>query len=162
VKTKTSLVIMVALLTAFSLAARAEEGRWRMPNLNPFSPKGKPPTSGRVSDAPTSGWKWPKLWPTSTASAKAKPAGPGAWQKMSAGTRTFFSKTADAINPFDDAGDDQQPVKITGSNSVLSRGSAKKKEKSRSLLPASWRGGEEKDEPRTVNDFLARPRPEFP
>lgn len=159
-KSRFRLLLVVAWLLALApLAALGEEGGWKLPNLNPFSRQGKPPTSARVRDSGDA-WKLPKLWPPATA-VKPNAKQPGAWQRMTSGTRSFFSKTADALNPFDDANDQKQPVRATGSNSAFRRASVKKEEKGGSLLPASWWGGEEKKEPRTVQDFLAQPRPSF-
>lgn len=136
-----------------------------MPNLNPFAKKGRSRASASVSDAPTSGWKWPKLWPSSApsmpgGSRSARTSGPSTWQKMTSGTKNAMSKTADVLNPFDDADDDKQP-QITGSNSVFSQASKNKKSKAKSFLPSWPWGGEEDQEPRTVNEFLGQSRPDF-
>jgi hypothetical protein len=162
----------LALLSLFVVAALplpglAEEEGFGLPNLNPFAEKSGPPVSSSVSDAPTSGWKMPKL-PNpfaglATKSSRSKPAGPSGWQKMTTSTKTFFSKTADVLNPFDDANDKQQEIAPSGSKSIFSRTSAKKEEsKGFFSLPSwSWGGEEEPKKPKTVQDFLAQPRPDF-
>ena len=158
--TNASLAFSLCLMClALPAVARGEEGGgWKMPNLNPFSRKGTPPTSARISDQDES-WKMPKLWPTSnTSKATARPKGPSAWQKMTTGTKTFMSKTADALNPFDDA-QDKEPVRVTGSRSAVRRASAKKEEKSGSWLPSLWGPDEEERRPKTVTDFLNQERP---
>jgi hypothetical protein len=160
----TSVVIGLISLTVIPLAALGDDG-WKMPNLNPFAGNGKPPTTGRVASAPTSGWQWPKLGQASPAT-KSKPKAPSTWQKMTTGTQKLMSQTADALNPFDDAAKTtKQPPKPSGSNSAIRRASAKKDQKnqsSSSILPSSWWGGQEKPtEPKTVTDFLSQKRPGF-
>jgi hypothetical protein len=76
---------------------------------------------------------------------------------MTAGTKTMFAKTADALNPFDDA-NDNKPVRATGSKNAARQASAKKKEASGSWLPSLWPAEEKQD--KSVNDFLSRPRPQ--
>jgi hypothetical protein len=136
----------------------AEESSWKLPNLNPFGSKGQPPTAARAPKSGGSTWKMPKLWPGS--SAKRPTGQPTMLQKATTGTKQFFSKTADALNPWDDA-NDQPPPRPSGSNSAFSRATKKKKESTGSgLSPASWWTSEEKDDrDKTVNDFLSRPRP---
>jgi hypothetical protein len=153
---------LIAALLAAGLPsiANSADGGWKMPNLNPFSG-----TSGSGGGSPpTSGWKMPKLWPStgkSTASTRAnkrRSNQPSALSRMSTGTQQFFSKTADALTPWDNK-KPAPPPKITGSNSIFSQ-STKKPEKS-DVAPASWWGGSEKkaESPKSVNDFLSMPRP---
>src|SRR5262245_45692854 len=125
-KTKLSLALTVCVMClVLSALAQGEEGGWKMPNLNPFSRKGAPPTAARISDQ-DEGWKMPKLWPTSGAKkTAAKTKSPSTWQKMTTGTKSFMAKTADALNPFDDA-QDKGPVRITGSKNTVRRPGAKK------------------------------------
>ena len=147
--------LIAATAIAFAAAsAAAEDGGWKFPNLNPFAGKAS------ASNPATSGWKMPKLWPSASA-PKRRSNQPSTLGKMTRGTRDFVSKTADAINPWDDKPAPQQ--NITGSNSIFTRQgqAAKKKESSSSgVLPASWWGGD-KDNGRdkSVNEFLSRPRP---
>jgi hypothetical protein len=127
-----------------------------MPNLNPFASK------TTTAAPPTSGWKMPKLWPKKTAAAPKRKSNPSSTLgKMTSGTKSFFSKTADAINPWDDK--PAPPPKITGSNSIFTqqRQAAQKKESSSgSVLPASWWGSDTNNgKPKSVNDFLSQPRP---
>jgi len=158
---KRSYPAIVAILIAATspLASSAADGDWKMPNLNPFSSTGKPPTAGRVSDPPTSGWHMPKLLPK-TAPARRKANQPTAWNKMTSGTQNFFSKTADALNPWDKKQPQPQP-KISGSNTAFTHNkTAKPEPKSGSILPASWWSSDKKDQPpKSVNDFLSQPRP---
>jgi hypothetical protein len=148
--------ITIATVITFSGAsAAAEESGWKMPNLNPFSGK------SAASNPATSGWKIPRLWPKTAAARKRRTNQSSALGTMTKGTRDFFSKTADAINPWDDKPAAQPQV--TGSNSIFTRQSqaAKNKEsKSSGVLPASWWGGDKDDDrDRSVNEFLSRPRP---
>jgi hypothetical protein len=138
------------------------DGGWSMPSLNPFAKKGGPPTSSRVSDR-GGGWKVPQMWPSSGKTIVKKPAGPSTWQKMRSGTKSLVSKTADFLNPFDDAAAKKESdVQITGSNSYFSQAAnGKAAEQKSSFTPSWWGGGEEEEEPKTVTDFLALPRPGF-
>jgi len=156
-----SVVVAILLASGLSGVSCAEDGSWKMPNLNPFSSKSGP-ARGSVSDTPTSGWKMPKMWPSTgktAASSRAKKRQanqPSTLSKMSTGTQQFFSKTADALNPWDDK--PAEAPKLTGSNSMFSR-SVNKSKKS-DVAPASWWGGESaKQNPKSVNDFLSQPRP---
>jgi hypothetical protein len=166
--TRKFLVAIVAtiMIVVAPWPGTAEEAGWKMPNLNPFSSGSKPPTSGRVSDAPLSGWKMPKvpsLLPQSAARPKRKSNQPTTWNRMTKGTRSFFSKTTDVLTPWDN----QKPVttpNVTGSNTAFTRNhrpkTDSKEQKSGSVLPASWWGSDKGTEPKTVNDFLSQPRPQ--
>jgi hypothetical protein len=167
---KLSIASVVVLVTASAFAA-ADDGGWKLPNLNPFTQKGKPPTSSRAASKKNSAWQWPKLWSTQTTTAKTKSKQPSAVQKMTNGTKQLFSKTADALNPWDDAADKQAaPTAPTGLNTRFSQASAKKSTDSpsnTSLIP-SWPWGDKAKaksdsnandgRPKTVNDFLSQPR----
>ena len=149
-------VWLIAVLAASSVltSARGEDRGWKMPNLNPFAGKSSP-----SSAPPTSGWKLPNLLPKSNA-AQRRSNQPGTMTRMTQGTKQFFSKTADVLNPFDDRPVEQP--KITGSNSIFTqqRKALEAEKKSNSISPASWWGGEKKSsKPKSVNDFLSQPRP---
>jgi hypothetical protein len=164
VKTRFALpLIAVTMIVLCPLFATGEESSWKFPNLNPFASKGQPPTTSRASGAKSAAWRMPKLWPKSTPARKPTQQ-PSTMQKMTTGTKQFFSKTADALNPWDDA-NDNQVRKASGSNSAFSQATKKKKpdESSNSLLPASWWSSEDKDSGRDkdVNAFLSRPRPGY-
>jgi hypothetical protein len=152
-------ICLIAMLTIPLSGSAAEGTGWKMPNLNPFAAKRR--AAAHVSDSPTSGFHFPKLWPASGSAKKSliTKGQPSSWQRMTSGTKKFFSKTADAVNPWDDK---PQPTKsITGSNSVFTNNAAPKEPKSGSILPASWWTEEKQsDKPKSVNEFLARPRPQ--
>lgn len=155
------LTIAVALLCCLVVASAVHGADgWKMPNLNPFAKKSGPPTSARVSDS--GGLKMPKLWPSSGKTTTTR-KGPSTWQKVSSGTKSMMSKTADFLNPFNDADDNPEPTQITGSNSYFSQVANQKQaeKKSSTFLPQWWSGEEEEQKPKTVTDFLALPRPEF-
>jgi hypothetical protein len=150
-------LLSVALITPAALA----EGGWGLPNLNPFAKKAGPPTSARISDQ-GGGWKMPKMWPSSGKTIVKKPAGPSTWQKVKTGTKSLMSKTADVLNPFDDAEEKQPEPSVTGSNSYFSQAANRKSaEKKPSTFLPSWWSSEEEKEPKTVQDFLALPRPGY-
>ena len=76
---------------------------------------------------------------------------------MTNGTQNFLSKTADTLTPWDNK-KPAPPPKITGSNSIFTHNTAN--DKKSDAAPASWWSGEKSHEsPKTVNDFLAQPRP---
>jgi hypothetical protein len=157
---RTSTFLVALLLATFSpLLVIGEESTWKMPNLNPFASPGS--SSSRSSSAPTSGWKFPKLWQTtkSPARPKPKPANqPSTWSRMTTGTQQFFAKTADTLTPWDNKKPAASPT-ITGSNSFFTHNKPKDKESS-GIAPASWWGTEKKDDsPKSVNEFLSQPRP---
>lgn len=149
--------VLVCLLAIPALAPAADG--WKMPNLNPFAKKAGPPTSTRVSDS--SGWSMPNLWPSSKKTTAKR--GPTTWQKMSSGTKSMMNKTADFLNPFDDANDDPGPTQITGSNAHFSQVANRKQpeKKSSTFLPSWLSGQEEEKEINTVHDFLNLDRPGF-
>jgi hypothetical protein len=156
------IVAVVVCLVIQALAQGDEGGGWKMPNLNPFAQPAGPPTSSRVSSG--SGLKMPKLWSTTTTkkTSVSKKAPPSTWQKMSSGAKSMAAKTADALNPFDDA-KDNEPIRITGSKTTGSKTtarkvSAKKDEQSGSWFPSLW--PKEEPRPKTVNDFLNGKRPQ--
>lgn len=159
----------LAALTLLFVASPALAEGWQMPNLSPFAKRTGPPTSTRISDEESSSWapSLPKLPSLPSMSGSKKSNEPSTWQKMSSSTKGFFNKTADVLNPFDDANDAAAKRSVTGSNTVFSqasarRGRTKKKSGGMSLLPTWPFGGEEKpQEPETVNSFLARPRPGY-
>src|SRR5262245_31315819 len=161
--------IVLVIVAAASLPqwSVAEDGGWKLPNLNPFSTTAKPPTSGRVSSPATSGWKIPKvpsLLPQTAAKPGRKSNQPTTWKRMSSGTQNLLNKTADALTPWDNNKKLTVTPNITGSNTAFTRSSTSAKkaatEKSGSVLPASWWGSEKPKEPKTVNDFLSQPRPQ--
>jgi len=161
-RTNVAFILLIAalLIIAWPLASSAADGSWSMPNLNPFSSKGKPPTSTRAGNPPTSGWHMPNLLP-GNATAKKKPAQSSSWQKMNNSSKTFFSKTADALNPWDKK-TPAPPTKITGSNTAFTHNKpAKPEAKSSSILPTSWWTSDKKDSsPKSVNEFLSQQRPQ--
>jgi len=158
-----SAAVSVIILGASSLSAHAADSGWKIPNLNPFASKSQP-SRPRTAQPPTSGWKMPNLSPGTTAS-KPKSNQPTTWNKMTAGTQQFFSKTADALNPWDNK-PAAAPKSITGSNTAFTHNKtakpAKPEAKSGSILPASWWSSEQsaKGQPaKSVNEFLSSPRP---
>jgi hypothetical protein len=156
------LIAAAFFTTTLPNGACGEDGGWGMPNLNPFGGKAKPPTSQRAANPATSGWKMPNLWPQTSAKPKKKSNQPTTWNRMTSGTTTFFSKTADALTPWDNK-PAAPPPKLTGSNSIFTQSGATKgnSQKSNSVSPASWWSSDKADQPdKSVNDFLSRPRPQ--
>jgi hypothetical protein len=162
---KTSLYVLVVstLFTTVVPAASGDDGGWKLPSLNPFSGKAKPPATQRAANPATSGWKMPNLWPQTAAKPKKRSNQPSTWSRMTRGTSSFLSKTADVLTPWDIDKPTSPPPKLTGSNSIFTQSGATKgnSQKSSSVAPASWWGADKVDQPdRSVNDFLSRPRPQ--
>src|SRR5947199_7199671 len=111
-----SLIILV--IAAAPLRASADDGAWKIPNLNPFSSSGQAPTSSRAAQPPTSGWKMPKLGSPTAAQPKRRANQPTSWNRATSGTQNLFSKTADALNPWDKK-QPAPPPKLSGSNSIF-------------------------------------------
>jgi hypothetical protein len=154
-------LLLCAALVTYATPALAQG--WGLPNLNPFSSKGKLPTGGHVDDGSGGFSLLPSLpkWPSM--SSKSSRSGPSTWTRMTNGTKSLVSKTTDALNPFDD--DEPQSRSVTGSNSIFSNASTSKKaSEKKSFLPSWLYGGSEEkyEKPKTVNDFLSQPRPELP
>jgi hypothetical protein len=153
------------MVTLFWLTAPrftlADGGGWTMPNLNPFSQKTKTTTPARAAKPPTSGWHMPSLWPAAPA-GRTKPNQPSTLQKVTAGTKNIVSKTADALNPWDNKPQSTAPPKPSGSNSAFNQASAKKKQTQNTSVLPSWPwGAKEEDKPMDVNRFLSQPRPGY-
>ena len=163
------LVVAVGFVVAGSVGPAGAADGWSMPTLNPFAKK-KPagPVKARTSDA---SWKMPSLWPksltttTTVRPAPKAPAGPTTWQKMTSSTKSAVSKTADFLNPFNDATDNEPAPSPTGSNTAFSQAMNKKTpaDDNSSSVPDWLWGGSEKEaqRPKTVNEFLAQPKPQF-
>jgi hypothetical protein len=152
-------LIFIALAAVCS-RARADDGGWKMPNLNPFSGDGHAAMGNGAAQPPTSGWKAPKLWPQAPTQSKRAANKPATHNRAKSGTQNIFSKTAEALNPWDKK-QPAPPPKLTGSNSVFThKSTTKPAKKDDSVKPASWWSSEKKSEPpKTVNDFLSKPRP---
>ena len=149
------LVASIGMMLLGTPLAQAEG--WKMPSLNPFKRKTSHPAHLRMADDERPWWK-PKLpaIPTlSSGKAKSKSSGASPWSKMTRGTKAAWSKTTDALNPFDD--EPERPKSITGYGSPFAQSSARKEE----VKKASWWSpfGDEPKEPETVQDFLGMERP---
>ncbi len=152
------LTITVVTIACSSIAA--EDGGWKMPNLNPFSGGSHASASSHASQPPTSGWKMPKLWSQAPAQGKKRINQPAASNRSAKGGQSFFSKTADALNPWDKK-QPAAPPKVTGSSSIFTnKSTTTPAKKDDAVKPASWWSGDKKnDPPKTVNEFLSKPRP---
>lgn len=150
-----------ALLAAALLCSPAAAEGWGLPNLNPFAKKPGPPTSARGGDS--GGFSLMPNW----GSSKKRSSGPSTWSRMTSGTTSFLSKTADAINPFDDANDSKagrSEPSPTGSFNPFSTASSKKSSNEKKSFLPSWATGESEapKKPRSVNEFLSQPSPTIP
>jgi hypothetical protein len=160
---KLSLLWALAI-AVFALPTGAARGEgWKMPSLNPFKKKDSHPAHLRVTDdeSKSSSWWKPKLpsKPTTTSRKTATtPTQPSTWSKVSSGTKSAWTKTKDALNPFDN--EKEKPKSVTGYRTPFSQASARKMPEKKSSWWPSW-GGEPEKKPKTVQDFLGQPRPDF-
>jgi hypothetical protein len=156
--------LLFALVIAVSVAAgTARAEGWKMPSLNPFKKKDSHPAHLRITDDESKNSSWwkpkvPSVPSMSSRKAAATPAGPSTWTKVSGGTKSAWTKTKDALNPFDDEKD--KPKSVTGYHSPFSQASARKKSESKSSWWPSW-GAEPEKKSKTVQDFLGQPRPDY-
>ncbi len=150
-----ALPVMCVVLFVGLNTLRADDG-FSLPNLNPFAPKKAASNSvtTRVSDEPA---RAPKKAPRD-------PNAPSTWDKMTTGTKNFFTKTGDVLMPWKKpATPSTQRVRPTGTRNTYSGSSmSKRPETKKKSLFSSWFGSkEEPKQPEDVNEFLAQPRPGF-
>jgi hypothetical protein len=143
--------------------------------LNPFKEEtkeysGVTPTpdfdAAEAEELPTSGFKFPKMKMPQMPKlgfGQKPPGQPSTMQRLGRGTKNFFSKTADVLTPWDN---DEKPVPRSRTATGVRRtyaGSpnAAKVEKKTSFLPKWFSGDDEPESPKTVNGFIAQPRPRF-
>ena len=101
-------------------------------------------------------WYNPLSWGSSSSSSKKKSKEPSTLQKINSGTKDFFYKSADFLNPFND-GDDNKKTRYTYNGGYRSS----KKQEETSWF-GSWFAPEpEPGPPETVSDFLDLPRAKF-
>jgi hypothetical protein len=138
------------LAFASPVTAVAADG-WGWSSLNPFGAGETKPT-GNQNRRPT----------TPSRSAAKTPAKQGAvassWNSVSRGTSNFMGKTKEVLMPW------SKPAAKPTSRVPISRNAPTRKPKPKAEQP-SWyefwkEAPEEKTGPKTVNEFLALPRPE--
>jgi hypothetical protein len=98
-----------------------------------------------------SDWSLPNLNPFSSTTPKRSNQ-PSTWSKMSRNTKTFFSRTYDALTPWDTDAEKARAQKA-------SRNSGKSNNQSKSPFSSLWSAEEEPKKPQTVSDWLKQPRP---
>lgn len=160
-------VALILAVTSSTTHAQAPTSGWRMPNLNPFAAKTNAPvgpggrsTTAKVLDPfgliPGTGGR------TSNASFGQQQQ-PSTWQKMTTGTKKAASRTADFLNPFDDAKPQTRNENLTGSNSAFNQ-HANRRKNAGATEKKSWLPGfgapQAEEKPTSVNGFLAQPRPQ--
>lgn len=170
-----SLVVLAlawAVLAA-PAAAQSQEG-FKLPNLNPFrkasssTPDLAPNGFPAATEPPPSNWAFqlpklpapnlpkptlpklpnltmPKLPPLAP-NGERNP-GPSTWQKLSRGTKDFFSKTKSTLMPW---ADNKAPVRTAQAPRTV---------KQPSFVDNLFGGKREDREINSVNDYLALPRP---
>lgn len=148
---------LVVLMTLGAAPAVRGEG-WKMPSLNPFKKRDSHPAHLRITDEPKSAWWKPKLPSFSSGKPRGGSSQPSTWSKMTRTTKNAWSKTTDALNPFDD--EPEKPRSVTGYNTAFTQASSRKKEEKKSSWWPSWGAKEEPQRSKTVQDFLSQERPD--
>lgn len=129
-----------------------------MPQLNPFAKKQQDDGVRRFREPEKK-----SLIPTISLFPKRNPTKPSTFQKINRNTKTFFAKTADFLNPFNDG--DKMPStrpNVTGSRRTYSGGTSysSQEDKKPSFLARLIPWGKSDPEPhKDVNSFLSQPRP---
>ncbi len=172
---KSSTIMRGALMCACLFAAStAVADGWEFPSLNPFKTEKRevsaytPPRDSAEpleADKEESGFRLPKFKMPSFGFGAKPPGQPSTMEKLGRGTKNFFSKTADVLTPWDN---DDKPTSrttrsATGVRRKYSGSTGEFKAEKKSFVPSWFFGGddEEEDTPRTVNSFIAQPRPKF-
>lgn len=158
--------VSLPVMLLLSASAVAAEGSWSWPFWNPFkSEKSKSKkVTASVTDQNRSSFQLPKLPElpkpslpsfttkrTSAARRSAPSHSPSMWDKMTQGTKDFFSKTYDVLTPWDNhkSAPAKPPTQLGGTS---------RPSKSKGSSWFSWPKSDEPKEPRTVNEFIAQPR----
>lgn len=159
--------LAVGLACAAAAAPAVAEG-WSLSNLNPFKKEERevsaytpPPgySSALSEEPPKSGFRFPSFKLPSLSSQPKPPGQPSTMQRMGQGTKNFFSKTADALTPWDNKEEESRHVRTTGVRRTYNGSPSAAPPEKKGLF--SWFKKDEPDEPRTVNGFIAQPRPRF-
>ena len=159
----------LAVILSLVAQAAASDSWWNpFDNSSSDSDQRRPSTAQVSSSKPKSSTSgFPKLpmpslpkWSLSGSDTdrRSAPKEPSTWDKLNSGTKSFFSKTADFLTPWDN--DPEPPPRsrgVTGSRKVVSSKSNHKPQEKSSF---SWLSGEEEEpEIKSANDFLKLPRP---
>ncbi len=142
-----STVLMVWVLASIARPAAAGDG-WSLSSLNPFK---KASTSKRVHSSVTdqvgrpAHSSWMSLPRPSLSNQPTKRHEPSTFEKMSNGTKAFFTKTKNVLMPW------SKSAKKTSAHSSRAKKS----------FFSSWLPHKKKEDtgPKTVGDFLAQQRP---
>jgi hypothetical protein len=161
----------LGLACVLTAAAALADG-WSLPNLNPFKkeerevspyvPATRDWSAAAAEEPPTSGFKLPKLKLPKIGGEKKPSNEPGAMQRVTQGTKSFLSKTADVLTPWDKNDKPLPSARATGVRRTYSGSPNTARGEKKSSLFSSWFSDEEEPQPpRTVNGFLGQPRPKF-
>jgi hypothetical protein len=156
-------------LVSWTAPAGAE---WKFPSLNPFKTEKReissytpPPeeySAALDEEPPKSGFKLPSMKMPKLSSSPKPPGQPSAMQKVGRSTKNFFSKTADVLTPWDnDKKTAPRARTATGVRRTYAGSPSAEKEEKKSFLPNWFSKKDAPEEPRTVNGFIAQPRPRF-
>lgn len=154
--------LSLGLIVTFVAAGSVQAAGWGLPNLNPFAKKQASPYATKPSNA----WALPSIWPSSNTSARSN-SGPSTWQRMTSGTAAAMSKTASYLNPFGSSTTTTTAASPSpsGYGSPFSGKPVKASATDSESPGASWLWGgsepQKESRPRTVNEFLSQPKPEF-
>jgi hypothetical protein len=135
-----------------ALSVRAESS-WNLPNLNPFSK-----SSAKSESKKDSGFfKLPDWnWFGKEGKKETRKQEPSAWDRVTSSTKRFFAKSKEALTP------GKSGKKRGGYSSVRERYNVTDQNdsgESKSFFSSWFSKDEEPEQPRTVSEFLAQPRP---
>ena len=158
-KHRFTLPLVLAACCLLATSAAAAEGGF---SLNPFASKKKPPAKA-MSDEGPDGTTIPAAGGTSSESKPKKKtsAKPSSWQKFNAGTQNFFAKSKDVLMPWSKSKPAKPAAQTTGTTKTYSGSSLSQKPAKKSTMFGNMFGGDDQDEPNTVEDFIGQPRPPF-
>ena len=139
--------MFLVIVAAWVCPASAEDG-WSISKLNPFRKKSTADSRARgsVSDEAVAKSRFPHVsmptWGSRTQTPEPPRKEPSTLAKLNQSTKDFYGKTKSVLMPW----------------SSSSKKSSSKSKKSSSFL-TSWLPKKEEKKPKTLNDFLAQPRP---
>ncbi len=138
----------LAALLFFALSGPAIAGDgWSMSSLNPFKKASTDKRArGNLTDAGKSGSFLSASRPSTRSYTTRQKEEPSTFEKMSQGTKSFFTKTKDTLTPWSKSSSKKKP-------------SAPKSPSKKSFLSSWWPKKKEPPKPKTVGDFLAQDRP---
>ena len=135
-----SILMSLVIVTALVGPSRADDA-WSLSKLNPFKKKATPATRVRASLDD-------RMAESRMRTATSQRQEPSTWAKMNQGTKDLFGKTKSVLMPW--------------TNKKKSSSSSRQKSEQKTSILTSWLPKKaEPERPKSVKEFLGRPRPSF-